>query len=147
MCLLCVDGRFLQIRSHIFYFMFIKYIGGEMKVDECPPVVNITSISMKVVDDPWVSDLFPFIDSKRYLQDLAKYIGKQNFKHSMVVIGSKDGGKSTGISKVTTQWRHIEHTVIDLNLKGVYEANCDVALRQISRQLKGQLSVGYFIIY
>ena len=35
----------------------------------------------------------------------------------------------------------IGHTVIDLNLKGVYEANGDVTMRQISRQLKAQLSL------
>ena len=44
--------------------MYITYIGGEMEVDECPPVVNITSISIEVVGDPWVSHKFPFIDSK-----------------------------------------------------------------------------------
>ena len=124
-----------------FSFMYITYIGAEMEVDECPPVVNITSISIEVVGDPWVSHKFPFIGSKRYLQDLAKYVGNQNFKHAMVVIGPKDGGKSTGISKMTIQWRHIGHIIIDLNLKGLYEANGDVAMSQISRQLKAQLSL------
>ena len=42
---------------------------------------------------------------------------------------------------MTIQWRHIGHIVIDLNLKGLYEANGDVAMSQISRQLKAQLSL------
>ena len=95
----------------------------------------------KLLMIPWVSHKFPFIDSKRYLQDLAKYVGNPTFRHAMVVIGPKDGGKSTGISKLTIQWRHIRHIVIDLNLKGHYEANGDVAMSRISRQLKGQLSL------
>ena len=78
-----------------------------MEVDECPPVVNITSLSMEVVDDPWVSRKFPFIDSKRYLQDLAKYVEDPTFRHAMIVIGPKNGGKSKGISKMTIQWKHI----------------------------------------
>ena len=112
-----------------------------MEVDKCPPVVNITSISTEVVEEPWNSKSFPFINHKHYLQDLAKYAGKTTFKHAMVVIGPKDAGKSTGLSQMTNLWKRIGHTIIDLNLKGLYEVNGDIAMRKISTQLKEQLSL------
>lgn len=102
-----------------------------------PPPVNITDIfNWTVTGNPFSQEECPFINSKKYLNDLAEHVSVTKPKFVKVIIGPKDAGKLTGILQLIPKWKQAGHVVIDLNLKGTsHSIEGKEAMHLISNQL------------
>ena len=68
--------------------------------------------------DFWKRSAFPFINSRNLLEQLAEQASLTEQKHTLVLAGPKDCGKSRAIQHILPAWKKLGHTVIDINLKG-----------------------------
>ena len=72
------------------------------------------------------------------------HVATENPMSIMVVVGSKDIGKSAGIMHMKPYWQRTGHFVIDINLKGEPSpVNRFAAFKIISKELMAELKVDF----
>ena len=82
--------------------------------------------------EPWTTKI-PHLDAKSYINTLIEFVCEIDPRHTLIINGPKDSGKSKGITYVGSSGSKVGFSVFELNLKGtVDEIDIDKVINDLS---------------